>query len=206
MLAALVLEAAPAVGQAGGQSAAGAPCRHETGLGLRPPAGWTVKDNLQAVILLAPGVRFDPNRQENTELYMALVQDDYDSASKRESVEELSAAFLQSDTPVVRSGERETLAGAGGQHAAGAAVAAKAARQGDRAVVQRRRRGWGARPAAGASAIRRESMTGRWKIRDNNGEIFLQIWTNDGQMLLLPITTDDRNWYLTGEKAFAVDP
>jgi hypothetical protein len=61
-------------------------------------------------------------------------------------------------------------------------------------------------PAASASAISRQSMTGRWKIRDINGEVFLQVWTNDGRTLMLPITTDNKNWYLDGEKAFAVDP
>jgi hypothetical protein len=65
---------------------------------------------------------------------------------------------------------------------------------------------YGGAPTASASSIGRNSQTGRWKIRDENGRIFLQIWTGDGQVLMLPITRDSRNWYLNGEKAFAVNP
>jgi hypothetical protein len=65
---------------------------------------------------------------------------------------------------------------------------------------------YGEAPSASASSVRREGMAGRWRIREQQGEVFLQIVSNDGQTFLLPITWDDRNWYLDGVKSFAVDP
>jgi hypothetical protein len=65
---------------------------------------------------------------------------------------------------------------------------------------------YGGAPTASASSISKQSVTGRWKIRDVNGQIFLQITTNDGNTSMLRITRDNRYWYLNGDKAFAVDP
>jgi hypothetical protein len=39
-----------------------------------------------------------------------------------------------------------------------------------------------------------------------DGRIFLQISMNDGKTLTLAITEDSKNWYLDGQKAFAVNP
>lgn len=47
---------------------------------------------------------------------------------------------------------------------------------------------------------------GRWKIRDIGGRVFLQVQYQSGETATMPITQDERNWYLNGEKAFAVDP
>jgi hypothetical protein len=279
--------------------------RHESGLGIRVPAGWTTQDNVQGTVLLPPGVKFDPNRQDNPELYAALMHEGFDAAGEQEFVQELSSAFLQSGLTLTRSGEREPFSARGRtgavyawefRHpATGAAyglkfylwaqdgrayvvmatgeaqringrdaqlrevavtldfqapkmpqggpladatplaqqwlqkLRGKVIRQfisGGGAVGEKRRylapdgaysmQGGSAlaidvgpyaeAPTASASAISRQSMTGRWKIRDINGEVFLQVWTSDGRSLMLPITTDNRNWYLDGEKAFAVDP
>jgi hypothetical protein len=66
--------------------------------------------------------------------------------------------------------------------------------------------GYGEAPDASASSVSRNTMSGRWYIRDRNGEPHLQITLNNGQILLLAITWDNRNWYLDGVKSFAVDP
>lgn len=47
---------------------------------------------------------------------------------------------------------------------------------------------------------------GRWKIRDVGGQVFLEVQYQNGESRMMPITQDARNWYLNGEKAFAVDP
>jgi len=46
--------------------------RHPTGLSLAAPAGWNLQDGPQAVILLPPGVTFNPNQMD--ELYVAASQ------------------------------------------------------------------------------------------------------------------------------------
>lgn len=47
---------------------------------------------------------------------------------------------------------------------------------------------------------------GRWKIRDLGGQVFLEVQYQNGESRMMRITQDERNWYLNGEKAFAVDP
>ena len=61
---------------------------------------------------------------------------------------------------------------------------------------------------SGASALStgNDANTGRWKIRDMSGQVFLQVQYQNGETKMMPITQDARNWYLNGEKAFAVDP
>jgi hypothetical protein len=55
--------------------------------------------------------------------------------------------------------------------------------------------------SSGGSASR-----GRWKIRDVGGQVFLEVRYENGESRMMPITQDARNWFLNGEKAFAVDP
>gem|GEM_PF-1072027 len=55
--------------------------------------------------------------------------------------------------------------------------------------------------SAGGNANR-----GRWKIRDVSGQVFLEVQYQSGETKMMRITQDERNWYLNGEKAFAVDP
>ncbi|MEO5952686.1 MAG: hypothetical protein ABIQ44_09500, partial [Chloroflexia bacterium] len=61
---------------------------------------------------------------------------------------------------------------------------------------------------SGASALStgKGANTGRWMIRDVNGNVFLQVTYSNGETNMMRITQDARNWYLNGEKAFAVDP
>ena len=61
-------------------------------------------------------------------------------------------------------------------------------------------------PGASASALGRSANTGRWRIVDRNGQVFLQLVSNDGNTQLFSLTTSGRFWYLNGEKAFAIDP
>ena len=62
--------------------------------------------------------------------------------------------------------------------------------------------------AGGASGLStgRDASTGRWRIRDISGQVYLEVRLNNGQVNRMRITQDNRNWYLNGEKAFAVDP
>ena len=61
-------------------------------------------------------------------------------------------------------------------------------------------------PGASASALGRKATSGRWRVVDRNGDVFLQLVTTDGNTQLLSLTTAGRFWYLDGEKAFAIDP
>ena len=61
-------------------------------------------------------------------------------------------------------------------------------------------------PGASASSTGGNDSRGRWRIRDTNGAIFLQVQYTSGETRQFRITQDARNWYMNGEKAFAVDP
>jgi hypothetical protein len=60
-------------------------------------------------------------------------------------------------------------------------------------------------PGVSVSSIGRKSTSGRWHIGESSGRAFLQLVNENGEQQLLSLTMDDRNWYLNGEKAFAVD-
>lgn len=59
---------------------------------------------------------------------------------------------------------------------------------------------------ASASSTGANGAQGRWRIREANGEVFLVVQLTSGETRQYRITQDARNWYLNGEKAFAVDP
>jgi len=61
-------------------------------------------------------------------------------------------------------------------------------------------------PGASASSIGNNNSAGRWRIRDVGGQVVLEVHYNSGETGQFPITQDARNWYLNGEKAFAVEP
>lgn len=61
-------------------------------------------------------------------------------------------------------------------------------------------------PGASASSTGRNGVQGRWRISEANGNVFLQVQLAGGETRQYRITQDARNWYLNGEKAFAVDP
>jgi hypothetical protein len=65
---------------------------------------------------------------------------------------------------------------------------------------------YGGAPDASALSTGRDASTGRWRIRDLGGQVALQVQYANGETRLFKITQDARNWYLDGEKAFAVDP
>ncbi|MCA2969162.1 MAG: hypothetical protein INH43_11655 [Acidobacteriaceae bacterium] len=60
---------------------------------------------------------------------------------------------------------------------------------------------------AGASggSYGKDDRRGRWSIVERGGAPYLQILYNSGESRLLAITADATNWYLNGEKAFAVE-
>jgi hypothetical protein len=45
-----------------------------------------------------------------------------------------------------------------------------------------------------------------WRIRDLGGDVSLEVRYLSGRVTRMPITENDTNWFLNGEKAFAVDP
>lgn len=61
---------------------------------------------------------------------------------------------------------------------------------------------------SGASGMSsgRNARQGRWRIAETEGGVFLHIQYNDGGTARYRLTQDARNWYMNGEKAFAVDP
>ena len=61
-------------------------------------------------------------------------------------------------------------------------------------------------PGASASNIGKDAQKGRWRIIDNGGRASLEVVYNSGQTRTFSLTEDSTNWYLNGEKAFAVEP
>ncbi len=61
---------------------------------------------------------------------------------------------------------------------------------------------------SGASALSTggDNARGRWRIRDSGGQVFLEVQYANGNVSRMPITENGQNWFLNGEKAFAVDP
>jgi hypothetical protein len=61
-------------------------------------------------------------------------------------------------------------------------------------------------PGASASSIGRGNETGRWYIRDVGGRVVLEVRYTNGATTQMRIHEEAPNWFLNGEKAFAVDP
>jgi hypothetical protein len=61
-------------------------------------------------------------------------------------------------------------------------------------------------PGMSASSVDQSGSDGRWRIRDDNGKLYLQVTRRNGDVSLMPITWDQKNWYLNGDKAFADHP
>jgi hypothetical protein len=61
---------------------------------------------------------------------------------------------------------------------------------------------------SGASALSTggDNARGRWRILDSGGRVFLEVQYANGNVSRMPITENGQNWFLNGEKAFAVDP
>jgi hypothetical protein len=87
--------------------------RHETGFGVRAPAGWSAQSSPEGVVMLPPRVTYDPNRPDNPELYIAGMQGDFDASGEGQMIQELSSAFVKSGVSITRSGEREEFAARG---------------------------------------------------------------------------------------------
>ncbi len=61
-------------------------------------------------------------------------------------------------------------------------------------------------PGASAGSIGKDAQKGRWRIVENGSRAFLEVTYNSGQTRTFTLTKDATNWYLNGEKAFAVEP
>ncbi|MBZ2185055.1 MAG: hypothetical protein K7J46_10105 [Bryobacter sp.] len=59
---------------------------------------------------------------------------------------------------------------------------------------------------ASGSSVGRGGNTGRWRIRDLGGRVVLEVRYDNGATAQMRIEEGSPNWYLNGEKAFAVDP
>lgn len=267
------------------------------GYSFRLPTGWTSKESTDGVMLLPGGVSFDPNRVDNSEVYLLALRDDYDPREESQVVQQLSSAVAKSggrggerqamifgprpgasycwdlrdpksdgvtafDIHLATEGRRAFVMIAAGEKtrvrsndisvhqilSSMAFAAAKTAETGgplaDATPLAQRwlnklrgklvRQFWASQgmssdkrhwlnadgtyafksssmvsvDVSGASALStgRDDSTGRWSIRDVSGKVFLEVRYNNGNIRRMPITEDNRNWFLNGEKAFAVDP
>jgi hypothetical protein len=274
------------------------------GFSFRLPTDWTSNETAEGVVILPAGLTFNPNAEDNPEVYLLALRNDYDPAEESQVVQQLSAAFAQNgggggqrqaskfgprpgssyrwevrdpdsgrmtafDIHLAAEGKRVFIMVAAGEKArvrgndasvrqilsslaVGApkndtAVSRKSAAAGPLAdstpLAQRwlnKLRGkmvrqfWASQgmssdkrhwlnadgtyeyrsssmvsvDVSGASGLStgRDDSTGRWTVRDVAGEVFLEVRYNNGNVRRMPITEDNRNWYLNGEKAFAVNP
>jgi hypothetical protein len=106
-IAAVIVILAPTVAA---QAPAALPIhKHESGLRLRVPPNWTVQDDEQGMILLPPGVTYDPGREQNPEVYFAATDPGFKASEERKFVEEVSRGFVGSGAVMLRSGERQAF-------------------------------------------------------------------------------------------------
>jgi len=268
--------------------------KHAMGYSLRAPQGWTFNDNAEGIVMLPPGVTFDPSHANNPEMYIATVKDGYTPAEEAQFVQQIGASFQQNgaarreaavfgarggsiyrwdvrnpqngqnvalDLFVAPEGQRVYVVVAAGNRdvvrsrdmtvrqilssvsytapkvEAGGALAdstplaqqwltklrGRMIRQmhaysgmssdkyhyinADGTYVYRSRSMVSVSvPGASGLSTGGADERGRWKIRDIGGRVFLQVQYQSGETASMPITQDARNWYLNGEKAFAVDP
>ncbi len=270
--------------------------RHALGVSLRLAPGWTGTDNPNGIILLPAGARFEAGRNDNPELYIAIVKEGHSPAEEAQLVQGLSESFTRGTGNVQRSGVREAMsfgprqgavyrwdirdpqlrrnvafdifgASEGGRYFAFISVGtAELVRPREAEVRQmlasmtfevpkagplsdatplaqqwlQKLKGRMIRQmyaysgmssdkyhyinADGSYVYKSSSMVsvdvagasgmssggnanrGRWKIRDVSGQVFLEVQYLSGETKMMRITQDERNWYLNGEKAFAVDP
>jgi hypothetical protein len=61
-------------------------------------------------------------------------------------------------------------------------------------------------PGASAGSFGKDDQTGRWRISESSGRPFLEVTYQSGRIRQFALTQDAKNWYLDGEKAFAVEP
>lgn len=279
--------------------ASGSLFKHGLGYSLRLPSGWTATENAEGATLLPSGVTFNPARQDNPEIYIAVMRDGYSPQEEAQIVSQFSAAVARNGASGGRNGQREAasfgprggsiyrwdvrdpntgrlaafdvflapegqrafvLVAAGEQPrirardselrqilASMAATPVPSAAGGpladNTALAQRwyaKLRGkhvrqfWASQGmssdkrhilgADGSYAFRSSSMVsvdvsgasalstggdnsrGRWRIRDIGGQAFLEVQYVNGNVSRMPITENGQNWFLNGEKAFAIDP
>lgn len=279
--------------------ASGALFKHGLGFSLRLPPGWTATENPEGATLLPAGVTFDSSRQDNPEIYIAAMRNDYNPREEAQTVAQLSAAVARNGASSGRNGQREpatfgqrngsiyrwdvrdpnsgrlasfdvflaaegqrafVLVGAGEQQrirardaelrqilASMAATPVQMSAGGSLADNTPLAQRWYAKlrgrhirqiyasqgmssdkrhilGADGSYAYRSSSMVsvdvpgasalstggdnsrGRWRVRDIGGQVFLEVQYVNGNVSRMPIKENGQNWFLNGEKAFAVEP
>lgn len=279
----------------------GTPYRHPLGFSLQLPPGWTGTESPDSALLLPAGVTFDAQRQNNPEVYLAMMRNDYTPQDEAQTVAQFSAAISRDQPASGRNGQREAatfgsrpgsiyrwdiLGRTTGQPVAFDIFLATEGQRaflivaaGERATIRSRdaevrqilasmaptqalavpasgspladatplaqrwlgklrgkmvRQFWASQgmssdkrhmlaadgtysfrsssmvsvDVSGASALStgKDNSTGRWRIRDSGGQVFLEVTYNNGNVSRMPITENGQNWFLNGEKAFAVDP
>jgi len=277
----------------------GALFRHSLGFSLRLPNGWTANENAEGATLLPSGVSFVASRQDNPEIYIAVMRDDYNPQEESQTVAQFSAAVARNGAASGRNGQRESasfgqrqgsiyrwdvrdprsnrlaaldvylapegqkafvLVAAGEESRVRArdpelrqilsSMAAVQIQQssgaalGDSTPLAQRwlaklrgkhvRQFWASQgmssdrrhilssdgsysyhsssmvsadvPGASALSTGGDNTRGRWRIRDVGGQPFLEVQYANGKISRMPIAENGQNWFLNGEKAFAVDP
>jgi hypothetical protein len=83
--------------------------KHPLGFHFDLPDGWTAENAKVGVTLSPPGMKVDPDREDNAEIYTVWSpQDDY--TSEQDYVAGLRARFKAGNVPVERGGDLERLA------------------------------------------------------------------------------------------------
>lgn len=266
------------------------------GYSFRVPEGWTSTETPEGVMLLPAGVTFNPNRNDNPEVYLGILRDDYDPSGEAQAVRQISAGFAQGggsggqrqsarfgsragaiyrwevrdpasgrlaafDVFLTSEGRRGFLMIAAGEKArvranddtvrqimasvdftapspAAGGPLADTTPLAQRWLAKLRgklvRQFWASQgmssekkhwlnadgtyayasssmvsiDVSGASALStgRDDSRGHWRIRDLGGEVFLEVRYLSGKVARMPITENNTNWFLNGEKAFADNP
>ncbi len=268
------------------------------GFAFQLPTGWTLRETPEGVLLLPPGVVFTENSNNNSEVYIAGLRNDYEPAGEADTVRQLSQAVSQNggtggqrqaltfgrrpgslyrwdirnaqtgqpaafDVYLATEGTNAFVLLAAGEQArirandptirqilasmtltAPTAAAAPGGPLADSTPLAQRwlaklrgkmiRQMWASQgmsfdkrhwlnadgtyryhstsmvsvDVSGASALGtgKGENTGRWRIRDINGQVFLEVRYDNGNSAQMRIREEAQNWYLNGDKAFAVEP
>lgn len=83
--------------------------KHPLGFRVDLPDGWTSENSKVGLILLPPGVKLDPDREDNPEVYTVWSAQD-DQSSEQDYVEGIRARFRNSRIAVEREGDIERFA------------------------------------------------------------------------------------------------
>ena len=86
--------------------------KHPLGFSFELPAGWNVEDAAVGSTLLPPGVKVDPNREDNAEVYAVWSVED-DQSTEKDYIEGLRQGFRKSSIKIDREGDLEVFSSPG---------------------------------------------------------------------------------------------